>query len=492
MNFVSVLSLLFYFITLSVAVDSPLWVQGAFENATTTDATYNTGGTITVNGFTMNVPKNLLVQFPAAWVPYKDFVESKDDFLGFETQVIGNRLDGVPHVAQIIIYEFFEGESMGWIQSINYTDGSMKIQDGPTVRINDPNGVFSIGYDGAPFLTADDVSPSITSFSGFPMCIPRNSSDPLCPLTNRPTSGPGIFVAPDQYVMAPFQPGDFITFSGFRRGDEVIAFTIVAENVQIRTIGDLVYVRMVLGLLGVNSNDPVTEIAQSRFIGFVSNPAASLSLYAMDVDPCTGDVTKRLIASSGLKGGINNQNKWEYRADILFGYTREYYVETEINGVAKKFPTKNGLMAGTYVQPINVWIPAEQEVPGVPPPNYDFSQMAFLAEGVGLDDQGRFWGPLDPFPQSGLNLNTPVCQLMTHSHGRAKRATGGRWMTVDRGEARADAENKNLEDPSDLFEAPAQVSAIEAHEKAKDEKEIMFSKGSSSMRRRRSHPGDRE
>lgn len=79
----------------------------------------------------------------------------------------------------------------GFIESIDQADGSMKIQNGPTVRINDPNGVYSVGYTGAPFMTADDASPSITSFSGFPMCIPRNPTDPLCPRTNRPFNGPG-------------------------------------------------------------------------------------------------------------------------------------------------------------------------------------------------------------------------------------------------------------------------------------------------------------
>jgi hypothetical protein len=47
--------------------------------------------------------------------------------------------------------------------------------------------------------------------------------------------------------MAPFLVGDFVTFSGIRRGGEVIAFSIVAQNVMITTLGDLVYVRMELG-----------------------------------------------------------------------------------------------------------------------------------------------------------------------------------------------------------------------------------------------------
>lgn len=64
--------------------------------------------------------------------------------------------------------------------------------------------------------------------------------------------------------MAPFLAGDFITFSGIRRGNEVIAFSIVAQNVMITTLGDLVYVRMELGLLGIDNVSPNTEVAESR------------------------------------------------------------------------------------------------------------------------------------------------------------------------------------------------------------------------------------
>jgi|SRR5437762_11095793 hypothetical protein len=93
--------------------------------------------------------------------------------------------------AQILTYEFFEGLASGFIESINFENGSIQISNGPLLRINDPNAVFSVGYTQAPFFTADDESPSITSFSGFPMCIPRNATDPLCPSTNRPFKGPG-------------------------------------------------------------------------------------------------------------------------------------------------------------------------------------------------------------------------------------------------------------------------------------------------------------
>lgn len=67
------------------AQDAPLWIQGSFEDGSVADETFNSGGSITVNGFTMNVPKNLLVQFPAAWVPWRDFVAGKSEYLGYET-----------------------------------------------------------------------------------------------------------------------------------------------------------------------------------------------------------------------------------------------------------------------------------------------------------------------------------------------------------------------------------------------------------------------
>lgn len=38
-------------------------------------------------------------------------------------------------------------------------------------------------------FTADDENPSITSFSGFPVCVPRSATDEKCPSANRPAAG---------------------------------------------------------------------------------------------------------------------------------------------------------------------------------------------------------------------------------------------------------------------------------------------------------------
>ncbi|KAK4207066.1 hypothetical protein QBC37DRAFT_476687 [Rhypophila decipiens] len=469
----------------NVGDDHPIWVQGALEGATATDNSYNTGGTIAVNCFTMNVPKNLLVQFPAAWVPWKDFIGNKTDFLGFETLVMGNTIEFEPRVGQIVITEFFEGENIGMIQSINYTDGSMQIQNGTKVRISDPNAVFSVGYDGAPMMTADDQSPSITSFSGFPMCIARNSSDPLCPLSNRPTATTpsrnriGTFNAPDPYVAAPFLPGDFIIFSGFGRlPDEIIAYSIVAQDVQIKTplSSGVVYVRIALALLGIWNPNPITELADSRLIGYVSNPAATILLYALDIDPGSGEIIERIIASVGLRGGGNFENKFEYRAEILFGYTRKYKAVVLIDGRPLTKVTKNGFLAGTYVQPVNVWVPGEQDIPGMEPPTFDFTQMEFLTKGVGPDRDGNVWEPLDPFPQTGFGvpIGPPDC---TGLMPLAKRRTFGGRIALYKENAVADGANKKTEEAV-VNAVPDQLRAIEEKKRldyAKEVAAVLFS-----------------
>lgn len=127
----------------------------------------------------------------------------------------------------------------------------------------------------------------------------------------------------------------------------------------------------------------------------------------MDVDGCTGAVTNRIMAGISLRGGANEQNKFEYRADLLTKYTREYYVEAEIDGIPKQFTTKNGFTAGTYITPVTVWVQGEQVIPGTQPPAMDFSNMAFLTKGVGPDADGNIWGPLDPFPQTGVLISSP-------------------------------------------------------------------------------------
>lgn len=106
-------------------------------------------------------------------------------------KVFGNIVAGEPRAGIIEFSQVLGGGAQGYIESINYVDGSMKIANGPTIRINDPNGRYGKAFTDIPEFTADDENPSISAFSGFPMCIPRVAPptvDPLCPANSRPAA----------------------------------------------------------------------------------------------------------------------------------------------------------------------------------------------------------------------------------------------------------------------------------------------------------------
>lgn len=63
----------------------PFTLDGALDSATADSDEYNTGGTISVNGVSVKVPKNLQFQFPAAWVGMKEIAGGK--FNGHELTV---------------------------------------------------------------------------------------------------------------------------------------------------------------------------------------------------------------------------------------------------------------------------------------------------------------------------------------------------------------------------------------------------------------------
>lgn len=217
---------------------------------------------------------------------------------------------------------------------------------------------------------------------------------------DRDFSSPYCSEAPDPLVMAPFIVGDFIEFSGIKLSNgEMLVYSIVAPNVQITTTAsDTVpnYIRVELALIGVFDNNPAAEFADTRFIGYLSDftsPGVSVTINAIDVDPCTGDITERAIGNAIPKAG-DLRGKWIFRADstTLSKYTREYRVTTNTPEVT----TKNGIVASQYVQPVTEWVFPEPNVPGVEQPPFDFTKIPALVNGINND--GNYYGRLSPFP----------------------------------------------------------------------------------------------
>ncbi|KAI4954319.1 hypothetical protein J4E91_002031 [Alternaria rosae] len=371
----------------------PFTVTGSLDGCNAKSTDYNSGGSISVNNWNIEVPQNLIVQFPVVWAPFRELCDA--GALGFETTVVGNIVNGKVIAGQVSVAQRFGLEgSQGYISAIN-DDGTLQIASGPTVRINDPDGLFGPQYNSQKYWIADTANPSVTSFSGFPMCIPYSGNTAKCSSSNRPNSQ--SFTPQDPLSMVPFKVGDFIEYSGLRvGGNEILASSIVCISLHITTqASESVpnYIRVEDFLIGVPDNSPNVEFADIRVIGFLSScSGAIVTISAIDVDPCTGKETYRPIGTTTPKQ--ETRCKWEARiaSPAQAPFTREYRITT--NTPVKE--TKDGVKAGQFIAAVSEWIFPEVDVPGTNPPAYPFNDIRGLIQGDFLD--GKQYGPLSPFP----------------------------------------------------------------------------------------------
>jgi len=173
------------------------------SNAACTKETDKTrwGGTATINGITMVIPCNMIIQMPANTYKWADMVNEtivnhKPLLTDYELNVVGNIVNGQYIAALMYISQQSLNSGSGVIQSIDYTTGNLIVSSGNplkppvTVQLNDPNGRFGRAQSPDPRFSVDDENPSVHSGTGYPMCVPRtttdptiagNPDDPLCP-----------------------------------------------------------------------------------------------------------------------------------------------------------------------------------------------------------------------------------------------------------------------------------------------------------------------
>ena len=375
-----------------------------------------------------------------------------------------------------------------------------------TVQINDPvitdptdpafnTGRFSKGQSPDPRLSVDQGNPTIHAATGYPMCIPRNKpndpsdgpDDALCPQKNRPlvaaaggcrnfsiagvappVSGelgapaagqvycsqyvmpapplnpltPTAATVPDARQQAPFEVGDYISYSGTRIGGVVSAHTIEA-NVGIYTQPGTQPSYLAIGEFGVGTADPlataisgVPQETQDRIFleASTTDVKTPVDIFMVDVGAdgvehnrwvsmfeMTGECSTAAAlapACLGNDGGITTQNTGpqpqrariratkaitgilsspsrnirvmarsigcmpaNLRADPTFAATgHSNALDACLNA---KVPVANGLIAGEYTAPVFEYIFPEGAKPGdLVVPN-DLWHLPFLVNGEG-------------------------------------------------------------------------------------------------------------
>jgi hypothetical protein len=457
------------------------------------------GGTVTLNGITMIVPCNTILQMPATALTWAQLFDSalsapvnmppangrglqssgqsglalQDTpapfaYPSFEIRVVGNVVnDGAGNRRYIVgliapISQQGLNAGSGEITCIDYTNGFLYVGgatatlgarcgsvNGARVQMNDPIGRWGLPHSPDPRFTGDTGNTTMHTATGYPICVPRTdpafNDEPLCPRGNRPPNGdprfpvdpflaigaplktfdmppspdnfgivdgPGAF--PDARQQLPLVIGDWIDYSGTLAkdglgADYISAHTIVA-NLGVFTAPGYQpsYVSVEVILLGTaGAQIPgINQEATNRIfvVGFTTDPAALIDINAIDVNPCTGQESLRLL---GTVDPASQPVRGRFRFHVLGGNfmppTREMlivsYDGTTPASEPGGFGVANGLGSGSYRLPNFDYIFPEGFVLGKPLPPNNFQDMPFLALGTGpLFGTGPIVGQLTPWP----------------------------------------------------------------------------------------------
>ncbi|KAJ7101876.1 hypothetical protein C8R44DRAFT_641211 [Mycena epipterygia] len=247
------------------------------------------GGTLSVNGFNIIIPKNTLVTLPSITVAWSElFVNSQPNLpllgtVSWEATVFGNVVSGKQIAGLVYIVQESTQSLQGFITSINFTTGHFVVDN----QAECPLGRYGKVNTAHPLWTVDAENPSVHATTGFPLCIPRNATDSQCPLKNRPLDANGNYQTTYTYpdpakvvaggldprIMAPLAVGDYITYSGIKTPEGVrlvLALYALEANLGIYTAPGTkpAYITADKAQYGIIDPNPNLETGETRGVAF--------------------------------------------------------------------------------------------------------------------------------------------------------------------------------------------------------------------------------
>jgi len=450
---------------------------------------------------TATFPKQLTI--PAAVGSPASFAYPSTEITLIGNIVGGQHIAGLAYISQQSL-----NSGQGYITRMDSTTGAIFVggrDGGPDqvrLMINDPKGRFGRAQSPDARFAVDDENPTIKAHTGYPMCVPRTSTDdPLCPQKNRTKVGVGMgcrnfaqagvispkgfelfppvagtiycssFVMkappgtptspslpptsiasatePDATQQAPFEVGDFITYSGTLllgdaqgpNGSDTISVHTIDANVGIFTQPNTLPLYIAIGEFRVSADAAATapsgapQEAQDRifFEAMVTDVKSIVDVYLADIDPVTGAETLRWITPNSMTGeagavgstgniidgGITTQftdatpgrvrlHATKATPGILASPTRSLRAVARLlcdpaninttNATTKvwcveRAPAANGLLSRKYSAPTFEFLFPENVVVGDPIVPNNLWTLGFLVNG-----EGPGTGPLSPTP----------------------------------------------------------------------------------------------
>jgi len=298
------------------------------------------GGTMIVGGQTVIIPRNLLIDMPAARLTLKElFEQAPPDCLaahqsglalndtckittkGAVAALSANHDDCGRIIAADLFIQDGPEAIQGPVTFINYSDGYFRVGGtvgtdvgGTMVRINDPSGTSTVQQGLGCLTGSQNCSPDVrftsdsvnytASFSnGYPLCIPsqlmigghtiaadaNGVGDPFCPDTNRTAAVAPNFFVQDSRRFAPMKLGDnVLAMGGFFtvNGVTFLSAHTVTDHLGLSTREtadqpDYVTIRQVRWDLPDFPESHMIAV----FHGLTTLPDSQLDLFALRVDP---------------------------------------------------------------------------------------------------------------------------------------------------------------------------------------------------------------
>ena len=527
---------------------SPFAMIGFIQSATLDNGTPGTvcaaadplcGGTVTVNGITVRVPRNTILQMPAFAISWADLFRSAPapygptqtglaitdtpkPFTTYEINIQGNRVvtgTGDQYIAALILMsQQSVNSAQGYINFIDYAPtlngkpaemwigSTLAAKTGARVRINSPGGRYGTPDPLADArFTADEDNPTIRTETGYPMCLPRVSPtvgvDSTCPQWNRPgdpftgafakiytmgaaVAGPvgadGIThqvgypttqaVKPDPFEQAPFEVGDFVTYSGNLVNDvpcvaglPLSSCQYVSANTVIASVGIYtapgatpVYTAIESQLIGTGGTPnplfPQEGVEKLVISAFTTDSTQLVDFFAVDVNPVTGIPSYRFYGTADPFGPPVSPLKGRARIRTFIGNylppTREMVAASRTltgGNINVAMPlTANGLKGGYYRAPTFDFITPENFGVGNPQVPIPWEGFPFLVNGfgpyTGVSTTGAATtatvGQLIPWPDmnappAGNTLGLTLLSPPVPNAGFPQTVTSGSVVTLD-------------------------------------------------------------
>jgi cytochrome c peroxidase len=223
------------------------------------------GGTAVVNGISIIIPCNTILQMPANTLTWAEMLPASLGGVGTSTtslllppqagtvtypstelRVEGNIVDGRYIAGLVFVSQQSLNTATGYITGFDNANGVIFVGDkagGPAqvrLQLNDPAGRFSKGQSPDGRFSVDDANPTVRSITGYPMCVPRSATanDPLCPQRNRPLAASGCRTLRDAGVTLPIgrdllpPPTDAVYCPAFVMGNPATAAPTAPTSTQ--------------------------------------------------------------------------------------------------------------------------------------------------------------------------------------------------------------------------------------------------------------------